>query len=73
MQVVELPCLVKSAPNHVIACACDLIRELNDLSTDGKVAVIVDQAYRDHKIATFLFVIIMVACFRKSDFKYNFF
>ena len=59
MQVVELPCLVKSAPTHVIARACELISELNDLSTlsDEKVAVIVDQACRDHKIAKFLFVI----------------
>ena len=35
----------------IIASACQLISEFNDLSTDEKVAVSVDQACIDHKIA----------------------
>ena len=35
----------------IIACACELNNEFENLSTDVKVAVIVDLACRDHKIA----------------------
>ena len=46
----------------IITCACEPTSEFNDLSTDVKVVVIVDQACRDHKIAKFLCVM-WCACF----------